>query len=437
MGYYNNKKVLSVVSVEYLAPRGNIKLTENGSYDIRAYQKAVVSVFPSGTIQAITDESVGQFAGAFENILPNGSINYVGGKSYVMNQSVYNQSGTTTLSGGEAYKVFTGSEKYNAGHKVLVSCQLDFTNAPSATRALHINGNDGTGGHGNYINENIGLSADNAARRIFSIQYDNTQFSFIAVTATSFGAGESFVFTKARAIDLTQMFGAGNEPTSIDDHRILWLLSQDTPYTEGELWHAPVTNLQSTDGTDTTNYPIPAEVRALDGYGMGINDTLYNYIDFERKKFVKKVGIVDLGTLEWFYQAQEPKFFYANVQLDIKPIESTSTKANMLCTKYQIVPQSRWSTNDKSICQTTNNQGKQLLVNDTSFTSQSDFREAMSGQYLLYELETPIEINISEYLDTTFTNENLITLYEDGKVYFENQYNIEVPYSLTYQERII
>lgn len=36
--------------------------------------------------------------------------------------------------------------------------------------------------------------------------------------------------------------------------------------------------------------PVPASVQALEGYGEGVSDTIYNYIDFERKQFVQKVG---------------------------------------------------------------------------------------------------------------------------------------------------
>lgn len=41
--------------------------------------------------------------------------------------------------------------------------------------------------------------------------------------------------------------------------------------------------------------PVPASVQALEGYGWGVSDTIYNYIDFERKQFVQKVGKGESG----------------------------------------------------------------------------------------------------------------------------------------------
>lgn len=41
-----------------------------------------------------------------------------------------------------------------------------------------------------------------------------------------------------------------------------------------------------------TTYTIPAAVISLDGYGVG-DDTVYNYVDFEHKQFVKQCEIVD------------------------------------------------------------------------------------------------------------------------------------------------
>jgi phage-related protein len=60
-------------------------------------------------------------------------------------------------------------------------------------------------------------------------------------------------------------------------------------------------------GTEATPYtpyvsdivPIPDSIKALDGYGDGINVDCYNHIDWKKKQFVKQVGKVDLGALNW------------------------------------------------------------------------------------------------------------------------------------------
>lgn len=67
-------------------------------------------------------------------------------------------------------------------------------------------------------------------------------------------------------------------------------------------------NLQIEKGTTNTayvpyneaTYPIPQAIQNLEGYGWGVNN-VYNYVDYENKKFVKRVGRVDLSTLAFVY----------------------------------------------------------------------------------------------------------------------------------------
>ncbi len=62
-------------------------------------------------------------------------------------------------------------------------------------------------------------------------------------------------------------------------------------------WHYAIQDLQLERG-DATEYaagtresfPIPMEVQVKEGYGKGISDTLYNYVDFEKGVFVRRVG---------------------------------------------------------------------------------------------------------------------------------------------------
>ena len=53
----------------------------------------------------------------------------------------------------------------------------------------------------------------------------------------------------------------------------------------GGIVKSPVTSIRSNN-----IYNIPNTVTSMDGYGLGISDTLYNYIDFEEKTFVQMVA---------------------------------------------------------------------------------------------------------------------------------------------------
>ena len=55
--------------------------------------------------------------------------------------------------------------------------------------------------------------------------------------------------------------------------------------------NSAITQINSKNGSTIVNsLSIPSNVQNLTGYGWGINDTCYNYIDFEDKKFVQNVG---------------------------------------------------------------------------------------------------------------------------------------------------
>lgn len=114
---------------------------------------------------------------------------------------------------------------------------------------------------------------------------------------------------------------------------------------------------------------------------------------------VKRVGTVDLGTLNWTYYGDTEKFFLSEgIANLIKPIEHNEVVANLVCSKYRtnyfnsILEEGT----DKIISQTANNQS--VEVKDTSYTDATAFKTAMSGVILNYELATPTRTVIAENL---------------------------------------
>lgn len=456
MGYYNGKKVLSVASVEYLTPRGQIKLTENGSYDVQAYKKAVVAVFPSGTIQTIEDEGVAQGAGAFPStILPKGLINYVGGMSQKVNQHVTNgnfesvsgweTSNTTRTANNNKLTIVCGEEnavyqvyryiRTKAEHKYLVSAFM----TASSNGTIYVRfGSVSTSPYGNLVANQrkniIGIKTLTSAE-VGSTGY--TEYNFYALTSSGFVGGDTIIVENATLVDLTEIYGAGNEPTSTSDPRIQWLigyLKNNPQYNGGSIVNAKVTNLLSTDGTNETNYPIPAEVQALDGYGLGIDDTLYNYIDFERKKFVKKVvSYTFTGNEVWNAYASG---YTANITGVSNLVKKASANSEVF--SWQINNAGLKATSGNELYTGRDTSGIAVITNGNIFIGRDDYANISNlvGKTIVFELAEPTETDISEYLDRDFPNENLIDLYADGKVYFENENYMGVPYSLTYQERI-
>ena len=76
---------------------------------------------------------------------------------------------------------------------------------------------------------------------------------------------------KPQYFDLTEMFGAGNEPSTVEEFNAIYP-NDFYPYRQN-------------------TYPIPDSIKSLDGYGWSAGD-VYNEVDFENKKFIQRVGHV-------------------------------------------------------------------------------------------------------------------------------------------------
>lgn len=211
------------------------------------------------------------------------------------------------------------------------------------------------------------------------------------------------------------------------------VLDNDT--NEYVIQNTAITSVISKDSNDTALQiiSIPNEIQALEGYGWGIDDTCYNYIDFENKKFIQKVGRVDLGTLSWNYtSADDLSRFYIGLT-DAKAPINNNQLGNVLLANYE---NTDWNTftnatygKDMTI---TLRSDSVFFARNLAYTSASDFKTAMSGVYLYYELETPIETDISQYID-----DNSIQIEANGTITFTNTYNQAIPYEYLYNIGVI
>lgn len=185
------------------------------------------------------------------------------------------------------------------------------------------------------------------------------------------------------------------------------------------------------------NYPIPAEVRALEGYGWSAG-TVYNYVDFERKVFVQRVASVDLGSLAWNKANSGGVVYrYSQTLSDvIKPTEINDV-GNIVSQQY--IAGSYHNAYDGAfncigIGRPTVNVPYRVAIYDSTKEemTNAEFKESVSGVYAYYELATPQETDISQYL----TDDNLISVESGGTLTFPNSngddYRIPVPSAETY-----
>ena len=109
-------------------------------------------------------------------------------------------------------------------------------------------------------------------------------------------------------------------------------------------------------------------------------------------QFIQKVGRVDLGSLNWKYDTITGHERFRTVDTDtsyIKPVQANNALANAYSNIYVVnsADSTYLHVNDKSIAIDTSSI---IWVYDTSYADATTFKSAMQGQYLYYELATPI-----------------------------------------------
>lgn len=171
---------------------------------------------------------------------------------------------------------------------------------------------------------------------------------------------------------------------------------------------------------------IPEEVQALDGYGLGANASVYNYIDLEKKQFVKRVACVDLGTLTWTRASTVSGGvrFQGNIAATPVPSEGKNIP-NIICSKYNAVSTTdTWNDIDGITTRSTS-----IEIKDNNYTDGNTLKSALSGEMLVYELAEPIITDISNLI----TSDNFIGVEGGGTLTFENEYGYAVPSTIEYQ----
>lgn len=117
--------------------------------------------------------------------------------------------------------------------------------------------------------------------------------------------------------------------------------------------------------------------------------------ELTKDKAVKKIGVVDLGTLEWKYDST-----YDCFNADPRAISGTmKDNPKLVCSKYPFVgPFTKLQ--DKTCAYI---YLRTIAIRDSSYNQDATaFKAAMSGVMLVYELAEPIETTITPPLDLTY-----------------------------------
>lgn len=188
-------------------------------------------------------------------------------------------------------------------------------------------------------------------------------------------------------------------------------LTSNTSYIKVYLYFNSATNTDAVselcvhltyDGTKTGYEPYESKTYILPNVELRSAGSVYDELK-PNGTLIRRLGIVDLGTLNWSYQGVFAQGFGVYV---IDGLGSTNgIVANAICAKYQVVNTGD-TTTDKSIRLHYVNSSYPCLLEviDTDYTDATTFKQSLSGVYLVYELATPTTTQSAPFAENTDIN---------------------------------
>lgn len=378
---------------------------------------------------------------AYQKMVPSGAkmanVKSIGGKTIVWNQ-LANPMDTSVFNGIDITKNDDNSNDFH-GTISNTATYNDFSVTKSVLfkrdgrkylikKNKNISMQWGIDGYGTSTNGNINSFLFTANK--------GTDWSTEIIIAASKGDVLDISGLYINVFDLTQMFGVENEPT-IEEFESMFPADY-YPYNAGELMSAPVNEVIYLDTKNQeTSYPIPQAILDLDGYGDGVTDNVYNYVDWENKKYHKRVGKVDLGTVNDFILGKPLNdgsgnvFYFTGRESGFK--KNGKAISNKLI--YSIPLSGQWE--DLKLNETYIDSGCYVVVAHNVSTL-DEFKQAMSGVILYYELAEEQITDISDLIGDTL--QEPIEVEAGGSLTFQNthgaNYRVPVPNTVEYTVKL-
>lgn len=238
-------------------------------------------------------------------------------------------------------------------------------------------------------------------------------------------SGATISFKNMQCVDLTQMFGAGNEPTLEQCREIF--ASESYPSNAGTLTSADVTAVQVGDKV----IPLPNSISLKSAGSVYDSLEFYEQDGKYYQKHTQRVGVVDLGTLptnKWFkgttngyrwrildWTSDASKFAFGGIR-------------NILCSAYvrKFIKTDYSGDSSIGICVNNTYASDQpcIDIDDGRYENLNDFVALLPGVLLYYELATPI-VTVTE-VDNRF---DAIDCKAGDKITFvgNSDYHLPVP----------
>lgn len=227
-------------------------------------------------------------------------------------------------------------------------------------------------------------------------------------------------------IDLTQMFGSGNEPSTPDDFakRLGYSSINDVPYipyNEGEIVSSFAEGIKTTETEGKVSERKWSETLKK-YFPDGLKSAGSAYDEITPTKAVKRIGILNLGEIDWVQGGGNKKTSWVPNTFNAKGLivipSSLEIAANIVCVKYlasgAVLDENQIK--DKTIAI---NRNGWIYIYDSAYETATpeQFKQSLQGVMLYYEMATPEEtaydeLNLTEQVAEGGTEEAIIT---DGK----------------------
>lgn len=231
---------------------------------------------------------------------------------------------------------------------------------------------------------------------------------------SALSVGETITIKNVYCIDLTQMFGAGNEPSTYEEYldRISHYHIKDAyAYNAGEVVNYKGVGIKTTNigGTKTYVRDWSEVMKKYFPDGMtglnGVKDF------FNEKKAVRKFVEIDLGSLRWGFSPLEK--YSHSARAEVTSFGVSSLHKSVVCAKYATYkgtgnPNYYWIQNAEAsmVIQIGGvDNSYWLCINDPHYTTatQDEFIASLNGVKAYLELAEPVEDIFDKPLNLTYT----------------------------------
>lgn len=324
-------------------------------------------------------------------------ITSVRGKSVVWNQLVENGDFNITFTSNETYyyRAKPISIRFIGGHVYYMAVDV--------SRTISDNNGVAVGFLGSMIEAPM-ISFYNdepdGRKSIIKSQSSDLSVSYIWINnyefKRGFSVGDTVTANELVIIDLTLMFGLGNEPSTVEEFEALY--PDYHSYNEGELVSNAASGVEMLDAGGNSLGIIPLNITGLASGGVqifpdGMKSAGSVADEWSGTTATKRIGVVDLGTLTWTKRtASNRPYFYATFAEHLEGGASIISSPDWKQTLY-----ARYAGEYTTI--TLSSKGF-YFYNDGTYADAADFKAAMSGVLLYYELATPETYTVDTLPDT-------------------------------------